>query len=215
MVKRAGGRKARVALREAPIAEELRPVKPGMVGDTYKPLSQSDMTSIHASALQVLEEIGLADAPETGVEILTGAGAVLGDDGRIRFPPNLVQSMLEVAAKDITLAARDPKFDLKLSPHRVHYGTGGAAVHIVDVDKNEYRDSLLQDLHDSARIAHQLEHLHFFQRPMVARDVTDNYELDINTIYACITGTTKHVGVSFVQPDHLPEIGRASCRERV
>ena len=204
MARRSGGREARKALRAAPIADELRPVQPGMLGGNYRPLSDSDVASIHASALQVLEEIGLADAPDSGIEAMVAAGATYGDDGRIRFPPALVESMLEQAARGITLHGRDPKYDLTLKPNRVHYGTAGAAVHIVDVEKNEYRESLLSDLHASARIAQHLEHVHFFQRPMVARDITDNYELDINTIYACVTGTTKHVGTSFVEPDHMP-----------
>jgi trimethylamine--corrinoid protein Co-methyltransferase len=38
---------------------------------------------------------------------------------------------------------------------------------------------------------------------MVCRDVLDNYELDINTIYACTAGTSKHIGTSFVEPSHI------------
>ena len=39
---------------------------------------------------------------------------------------------------------------------------------------------------------------------MVARDLPNNKELDINTLYACATGTTKHIGTSFVEPSHMP-----------
>jgi len=39
---------------------------------------------------------------------------------------------------------------------------------------------------------------------MVCRDVLDNYELDINTVYACTAGTSKHIGTSFVEPSHMP-----------
>ena len=40
---RAGGRSARKALRAAPLAEDIRPVRPGMEGGSYKPLSEGDM----------------------------------------------------------------------------------------------------------------------------------------------------------------------------
>ena len=63
-------------------------------------------------ALDALEQIGLADAPPSGVEILTRAGAILGDDGRIRIPRALVEDSLALAARDITLHGRDPKHDL-------------------------------------------------------------------------------------------------------
>jgi trimethylamine---corrinoid protein Co-methyltransferase len=202
--RRSGGRAARHALRAAPLAQSLRPVRPGLEGGQYRPLSDAGGKRIHTAALDALEQIGLADAPPSGVAILTGAGAVLGDDGRIRFPRALVEEMLALAARDITLFARDPAFDLDLTGSRVHYGTAGAAVHVVDVETREYRQSTAQDLYDAARLAQALENIHFFQRPMVCRDIPDNYEMDVNTLYACCAGTTKHVGTSFSDPAHVP-----------
>ncbi|MFY0618082.1 trimethylamine methyltransferase family protein [Shimia sp.] len=203
--RRSGGRTARRAARAAPLSNEIRPIRAGMSGGQYKPLSDHDIQRIHETALTALEEIGLADAPQSGIEIMTGAGAFLGEDGRLRFPRALVEDMLTKACKDITLHGRDAKHDLHLSGNRVHFGTAGAAVHMVDPDTQDYRDSTLQDLFDAARIADQLDNIHFLQRPMVARDVTDNRELDINTIYACCAGTTKHVGTNFTDPDYVAD----------
>ncbi|MEM7438445.1 MAG: trimethylamine methyltransferase family protein [Pseudomonadota bacterium] len=203
--RRAGGRSARQAMRAAPLTQEVRPIRAGMEGGTYKPLSDIDVEKIHQAALTALETIGLADAPDSGIELLTGAGAILGDDGRIRFPRALVEDMLAIAKKEITLFGRGaPQNDLHLQGNKVHYGTAGAAVSIVDVENNEYRDSTLQDLFDAARITDQLDNVHFLQRPMVCRDILDNYEMDLNTIYGCCAGTTKHIGTSFSDPSHMP-----------
>jgi trimethylamine---corrinoid protein Co-methyltransferase len=200
--RRSGGRANRVAERAAPLAEHLRPVRAGMPGGQYKPLTEAGIAKIHASALDALEQIGLSQAPPSGVKLLTEAGAVQGDDGRIRFPRALVEDMLNIAARDITLHGRDPKHDLHLTGTNVHFGTAGAAVHIVDLETNTYRDSTAQDLYDAARITHNLDNVHFFQRAMVCRDVLDNYEMDVNTLYACLSGTTKHVGTSISDPSH-------------
>ena len=170
-----------------------------MPGGTYKPLSDADIERIHQTALDALEQIGLVDAPPSGIEIMTAAGAVLGDDGRLRFPRALVEDMLAKAARDITLCARDPAHDMHLSGTKVHYGTAGAAVHLVDVHGREYRDSTLQDLHDAAKIVDVLDNVHFLQRPMVARDVLDNAQMDLNTVYATCRGTMKHIGTSFTE----------------
>jgi trimethylamine--corrinoid protein Co-methyltransferase len=203
--RRSGGRDARRNARSHALPDAMRPVRPGLSGGQYKPLTDADVLRIHHTALDALEQIGLADAPQSGVEILTGAGAILGDDGRIRFPRALVEDMLAKAARGITLHGRDPRHDMTLSGSRVHYGTAGAAVHLVDAAGREYRDSTVQDLHDAARIADQLDNLHFFQRAMVCRDILDNREMDLNTIYACCAGTTKHVGVSFTDPDYVTD----------
>ena len=203
--RRSGGRSARVALRAAPLADDVRPVRAGMPGGQYRPLTEAGMAKIHASALEALEVIGLSQAPKSGVEIMTAAGAVQGDDGRLRFPRALVEDMLAVAARDITLYARDPKHDLHLTGTNVHFGTAGAAVHIVDPVTLDYRESTAQDLYDGARLVDNLDNIHFYQRTMVCRDVVDNREMDLNTLYACLAGTRKHVGTSFSDPSHVAD----------
>ncbi|GHA43395.1 methyltransferase [Amylibacter ulvae] len=202
--RRSGGRAARQAMRAAPLAEDIRPIRSGMEGGNYKPLSDAEVLRIHHAALDALETIGLADAPPSGVDVMTKAGAILGDDGRLRYPRALVEDMLAKAAKKVTLYSRDGKNDLELWGNRVHYGTAGAAVHLVDVENNEYRECTVQDLHDAAKITQQLDNVHFFQRPMVCRDIPDNFEMDQNTIYAACSGTTKHVGTSFTEPSFMP-----------
>ncbi|MGR3759503.1 trimethylamine methyltransferase family protein [Roseobacteraceae bacterium NS-SX3] len=200
---RSGGRAARRAARAAPLASHLRAVRPGLEGGAYRPLSPQDVEKIHHAALDALERIGLADAPESGIRYLTAAGAVLGDDGRIRFPRALVEDTIAKANRAVTLCSRDGKTDLELSGSRVHYGTAGAAVHMVDAEGRNYRDSTVQDLHDAARICDALDNIHFVQRPMVCRDIADNREMDLNTIYACCSGTFKHVGTSFTDPGYV------------
>ncbi len=200
---RSGGRASRRAARSAPLADHLRPVRPGLSGGTLKPLTDEGMQRIHTAVLDVLERVGLADAPPSGIAYLTGAGAVLGEDGRIRFPRALVEDTIAMANRQITLFGRDPRHDMELSGTRVHYGTAGAAVHMVDVLTESYRESTVQDLFDAARIADRLDNIHFVQRPMVCRDIVDNRDMDLNTLYACCAGTTKHVGTSFTEPSHV------------
>ena len=221
--RRSGGRAARKALRAAPIAKDERPVQPGMSGGTYRPLSDADIMRIHRAALDALAEIGLADAPPSGVEAMTAAGAVLGDDGRLRFSHALIEDLISRSKNSLTLFGRDPAHDLELTGRRVHYGTAGAAVHMVDAHGRIYRESTAQDIFDAARIADRLDNIHFVQRPMVARDISDNFEMDVNTLYACCAGTTKHVGTSISDPSfasgifqllHMMAGSEAKWRER-
>ena len=202
---RAGGRQARREMRAAPLTEDIKPVRPGLSGDTYKPLSDADVEKVHEAVLDVLENIGLSQATPTCQAACEKVGAVMGDDGRLRFPRQVVLDTIKNANRSFAVHGRNPKYDLHPQGHQVHFGTAGAAVHVVDVEKNEYRESYLKDLYDAARIVEGLDNIHFFQRPMVARDVVDPYELDMNTLYASLKGTTKHVGTSFTLAEYVPD----------
>lgn len=202
---RSGGRSARRAVRAAPLAEDLRPIRAGMKGGQYKPLSDMDVEKVHQAVLDVLENIGLSQATPTCIAACEKVGAILGDDGRLRFPRAVVLDTIANANRAMALYARDPKYDVHPQGEKVHCGTAGAAVHVVDVEKNEYRESYLRDIYDAARIVETLDNVHFFQRPMVARDIEDPKELDLNTLYACLSGTTKHVGTSFTLAEFVPD----------
>jgi len=201
--RRAGGREARRAMRAAPLADDIRPVRAGLEGGRYRPLADADLDRVHEAVLTVLETVGFANAIPSCETALKQAGADIGADGRIRFPRRLVLDTIRNAARHFTLHGQDEKHDMVVQGRRVHYGTAGAAVHLVDVEKREYRESLLQDIYDAARIVDRMDHIHFFQRPMVPRDMVDPADLDLNTLYACVMGTTKHVGTSFTVRENV------------
>jgi trimethylamine--corrinoid protein Co-methyltransferase len=180
-------------------------VRPGLPGGRYRPLTPTEVERIHGAALDVLEQVGLSDAIPSCIEMVTAAGGVLGGDRRLRFPRALVEDAIARAARGFVLHAADPRCDLEPWGTRVHFATAGAAVHIVDPATRAYRDSTLADLYDIARLVDRLDHIHLFQRPVVTRDLSDPRELDLNTCYACVAGTRKHVGTSFVQPEHVAE----------
>ena len=203
MARRSGGRRARVAERAAPLAEAVKPVRPGQTGGKFRPLSDADVLAIVENAFRILDEVGFADATPHCIETCTAAGAVLGDDGRLRMPRRLVERTLQQARRNLVLHGQDPQWDLDLSGTRVHFSTAGAAVMLADSENRLYRDSEAQDLYDMARIADACEHIHMFQRTCVPRDISDNYALDINTLYCSVMGTSKHVGSSWTLYPHL------------
>ena len=203
MARRSGGRSARHALRSAPLADHIKPVNPGEAGGRYRPLSDDDIAAIEANIFRILEEVGFNEATPHCIEACTAVGAVLGDDGRLRMPRHVVENAMAQAERNLVLYGQDPKHDRQISGTRVHFSTAGAAVMIADSVNNEYRESKAQDLYDLARIADTCEHIHIFQRMCVLRDVEDNYEMDLNTTYCCVAGTSKHVGASWTHYTHL------------
>ena len=158
---------------------------------------------VHEAALDVLEHIGLADAIPSCIELLTAKGCTLSPEGRLLFPRTLIDETLAMAGRHFPLYAQEPTYDMEPWGKKVYFGTAGAAVYIVDPVTGEYRESTAQDCYDIARLVDTMEHIHFYQRTVVPRDLPDPMEMDVNTCYLSVSGTTKHVGTSWVHPDHL------------
>jgi trimethylamine--corrinoid protein Co-methyltransferase len=204
--RRRGGREARRAMRARPIPAAEAAVRPGMEGGRYKPLADRDMDRIHQAALGLLETVGLGQAIPSCLELMTARGCFLNGKGRLCIPRALVEDTVARCARQFPLYGRESKHDMEPWGNRVYFGTAGAAVHIVEPETRSYRESLLADLYDAARIVDLCDHIHFYQRPITARDMASGHDLDINTIYACMAGTSKHIGTSMVAADHVDEV---------
>jgi len=195
--RRTGGRAGRIAKRQAPIARAERAVSPGLAGGAYRPLTESDLQATYETALQLLEDVGMGLAIPEFIDVVTAAGGRVDDNGRLRYPRALVERAIETAAKAFVWHALDEDNSIEVSADKVYFGTGGAAVLMLDHETSRFRHSSLADLYDISRLYDTLEHIHFFVRPVVARELEDPYQLDINTAYAIIAGTTKPVGSAY------------------
>lgn len=170
------------------------------VNNLYQPLAEASVARIYAAALDVLAEIGVGNPLPELVELALAKGATQDAAGRLLFPRPLVEEIIATASRQFVLYGRDPANDFEIAPGHVHYCTGGAAVSMLDHGSGEYRPSVAADIYDAARVCDQLESIHWYARPVVATEISDGYELDINTVYASIAGTTKHIGSSFMDP---------------
>lgn len=203
--RRSGGRANRLAVRSLPPA--VNPCPPGQIGGQYKPLSQAEIESIYGVALRLLAELGMGDVPEILEAQLLKCGARKADN-RILLPSDMVEKIIEMAAKKFTFHGRDSKRSIEVGGDRVHFGTGGAAVQTLDIETASYRPSTLRDLYDFTRLQDTLTNVSWFTRCCVATDVPDIMDLDVNTVFALLKGTTKPVATSFTIAEHVDPIMR-------
>ncbi|MBT7447613.1 MAG: trimethylamine methyltransferase [Tateyamaria sp.] len=170
------------------------------------PLTEDNLSRIHETSLEILERVGLSDAPASMIKLVTSNGGSLNDEGRLCFPALLVEKMLAELRRNFTLFGRGGDNDLYLTGAKVHVGTGGASPKIMDFQDGSYRTAVLADLYDAARLVDSLNHIHFFSRSMIASDLENLRDLDINTVFASLAGTQKHVMVSASHPAHVRDI---------
>ncbi|MEM7067432.1 MAG: trimethylamine methyltransferase family protein [Pseudomonadota bacterium] len=175
-------------------------------GGRFRPLTQQQEQAVYETALDLLENLGLSQAIPSMVEKVAAKGGELTDDGRLRFPSALVEHVIENLRRDVVLYGQKEALSLDLSGNSVHMSSGGASPDIVDIHTGLYREATTRDLYDAARLVDAMEHVHHFSRSLVARDAPDPLSMDINTAFACLSGTSKHVSMSASDPAHIKEI---------
>ncbi len=203
---RRSGRKQRMARRAAPPG--VNPAAPGQLGGAYRPLSDPDLSAIYATALRLLNDLGMGEVPDRLARVLLAAGARDLGNQRLSLPPTLVKAAIASAPKTFTLHGRDPARSITVGGQAVHFGTGGAAVQTLDLDSGIYRSSTLADLHDFARLQDTLTNVSWFTRCCIATDMHSEYDLDVNTAYALLKNTTKPVATAFTLAEHVAPLVR-------
>ncbi|MDU8927199.1 trimethylamine methyltransferase family protein [Alisedimentitalea sp. MJ-SS2] len=185
------------------VAAPPPPVLPGMVGGHYRPMSDAEMIRIHELVLQLLADLGLSQVTPSLEARAVAAGCHVDPDGRLRFPRALVEDVIANTRRKFVLHGIDPTHDIEVGGRRVHAGTGGAAPTIMDFETGKYRESTVADLYDVARLVDKLDNIHWYHRSVVARDAQNTLDLDINTTYACLSGTSKSIAVSYTDADSV------------
>ena len=202
--RRTGGRAARHAKRAVPVS--VNPAPAGAAGGAYKPLSELELQQIFDTALRLLAELGMGQVPDRLAKDLIAAGGVDLGNKRISLPIEMVKGTIETSAKEFWLYGRDPSRDIHVGGDRVYFGTGGAAVTTLDLETERYRPSTLQDLHDFTRQQDTLDNVAWFTRCCIATDISDMYDLDVNTAYALMRNTNKPVATAFTVAEHVDPI---------
>jgi trimethylamine--corrinoid protein Co-methyltransferase len=160
----------------------------------YRPLSSNAVTKIADAAFRVLEESGMAVYSTAALEAFRAAGATVDEDSRrVRLPRGFVEDAIASNPSSVTLHSRNGDFDCVLEANRVHYGTGGTAIYVLDPDTDERRPSTIHDVALNARMVDLLENIHLFTINVFPNEIEDPDEIDVNRFFHALDGTTKHV----------------------
>lgn len=202
--RRSGGRKVRIASR---LQEGTSPaIWPGVSGGRYKPLSETDMDRIHDAALRILERTGIGDPTKELLELVLPKGAVLNAHGRLCFPRSLMEDVLSGAASEFHVYARGSragKDDMHCTKDSVYFANSGTAVTTFEASTKSYRPSTLKDIYDFTRLVDRLDNIHMTGVTVLATDVPDDYEHDMNMLYAILAGSEKPSCLALRTREHI------------
>jgi trimethylamine--corrinoid protein Co-methyltransferase len=162
-------------------------------GGSYKPLSEESIGRVHETVMRVFEEVGIEVNSKEALNLFKRTGAqVDGDVPRVTIPADVVMDLVSKAPSKVTLCGKDRRHDVVLGGTRVHVGTGGTALNVIDRENGCRRVATLNDLKEIAKLVDNLENIHIFMLPVYPSDVPVE-KVDVNRFFAGLDNTRKHV----------------------
>ncbi len=174
--------------------EQLQHRCPGIMTCPYKPLNDSDVNQISEAVFEVLSKSGMLVYSPTAFQAFKKAGADVDSQlCTVKLPRSLVEDCIASNPSSITLYSRDRQNDAILEKSRVHYGTGGTAIYVLDPETGKRRPSTTGDVALNARMVNQLENVHVFTINVFPNEIEAKDKIDVNRFFHSFDNTTKHV----------------------
>ncbi len=156
----------------------------------YDRLTPADCARLHDASLSILERTGVRLHDEEAVARLHGAGARVGDDGRVFLPGSLVEWALSVAPREVTLHRRGGEPAIALEGDNVWFGPGSDCLHVLDHRTGGRRAATLQDVRDGLTLVDALPNMDFGMSMFLPSDV-DPAMADRHQVAIMLERTTK------------------------
>ena len=156
-------------------------------------MSENDKRTIHEAALEVMETVGVRVHSKAAREALRKAGAAVDSKGPdVKFPKDVVKSLLSKAPQTIVLAGRTKEFDLPLDGTHSYYTTDGCGVIVWDSATNTRRRPILEDIRRTTVISDYLPYLSIYEPMVVASDLPEKVHV-VNGMKVAMENTQKHL----------------------
>ncbi len=166
--------------------------RPIYEGGGYQVLTEKEISQIHETSVRILENVGFEINYSPALELLEKSGARVDHElHRAYIPRALISRCIKQAPAEFVFHGREEGKDITVGGKRVHFGTGGLALYVLDLARNK-RPGRLKDIADFARLADRLEYLDFFINPLYPHDINID-TLDINTKYQGLSNTSKPI----------------------
>jgi trimethylamine--corrinoid protein Co-methyltransferase len=155
-------------------------------------LNQGRIEALHNAATLILEQTGLNVHHVDLRQQLAAAGATLGDGPRVFLTGVMIAQAITTAKKDVVLFDRLGQPAMPLGPHQIYFGTGSDLINTWDLNTQERRSSVLEDVGRSARLCDALDEIDFVMSFALPSDVP-NENAEPKQFHAILKNTIKPI----------------------
>ena len=155
-------------------------------------LDNTLIEQIVTESRRILAEVGMeVRGPELRQRLLA-AGLPAGKDGRILFPPDVVDQALTTAPCSFTLYDRDGNAHAELGGDKVHFTPASSGLKMLDHRTGETRPANTADFAEYVRLADGLDNIAYLATAFSTNDI-EAVASDAWRLYLCLTNSRKPI----------------------
>jgi len=149
---------------------------------------------ILAEAKRILSQIGVEVRGLTLRRRLLDHGLTADpENGRILFPPDVIDAAIASAPRSFTLYDRDGRPHAELGGDNVHFTPGSSGLKLLDHRTGQTRLATTADFVEYARLADGLPHIAYLATAFSTNDDIEAQVSDVWRLYLCLTNSRKPI----------------------
>jgi len=166
----------------------------GLDGGIYRPFTDVDLRKVDGAITRLLSEVGVKVANKRAFELFKTKGIETDEEKKLVYiPRGLLEDCIASTPSELILYGRgNPDYNIHVGGTRVHFGSGGTALNIIDLETGQKRPSTLKDVQNVSKLMDYLDNAHFQVIPVFPNDLPIE-KVDLNRFFAAINNTNKHV----------------------
>jgi trimethylamine--corrinoid protein Co-methyltransferase len=157
-------------------------------------LSKDERDQVHERTLHILAKTGVRVDTALGRQYLKRAGAEVDENTHVvRFPRDLVEASLRVAAKEFSLGGRRPGSDLRMNGGDCTLLADGEAMSVLDRETGQRRPGTVNDWLQATRLIDALDQVGVYWQMIEASDRGDTAADYVAHLRDLFRNFSKHV----------------------
>ena len=160
---------------------------------TLNVLDTNLINQILDEAKRILLEVGIEVRSKALRQRLVAYGLELDKDGRIHFPPDVVDQAIATTPSNFTLYDRDGNPHAELGGNNVHFVPGSSALKVQDHRTGQTRLANTTDFVEYVRLCNGLKNIAYLATAFSTNDDIEADVSDVWRLYLCLTNSRKPI----------------------
>jgi len=171
-------------------------------------LTAEQVEQIHQASLEILAQVGVKVHNAKARKLFAAHGcSVESESNGVKFPPSMVEDLIQAIPPTVTLHGRDPQYDRTLPDDGPLFSTGSSAPNVIDRETGRERRSLSVDIAQIAYLINELPGYDVFTIATTADDAPAG-QFTLSRVYPALRHCLKPIIVSAPDLDEAPALVR-------